>query len=244
MKPFVLLATRAEERPPTRSTRPSSATPGSGEGELSACGWRGSRCAASTSTLWSGILVGGGPFNASDRRGLESPVQRAGRGGVRGSLLDEVVARDFPFLGACYGIGALGTHRGGDRRPDAPRADQPGARDAEPEGPGRSAVRRTCRAVRGVRRAQGGGEPPPDRPRPLAVVAQLPGADVRGQRNMYATQFHPELDLEGICTRIEVYKNAGYFDPSLAETLKAQARTVEVAHPMTLLSNFVRLHRS
>ena len=28
-------------------------------------------------------------------------------------LLDEVVARDFPFLGACYGIGAIGTHEGG-----------------------------------------------------------------------------------------------------------------------------------
>ena len=43
-----------------------------------------------------------------------------------------------------------------------------------------------------------------------------------------------------MCTRIEVYKNAGYFDPSEAETLKAQSRAVEVRHPMTLLANFVR----
>ena len=28
------------------------------------------------------------------------------------TLLDEVVARDFPFLGACYGIGTLGAHQG------------------------------------------------------------------------------------------------------------------------------------
>ena len=27
------------------------------------------------------------------------------------TLLDEVVARDFPFLGACYGIGTLGVHQ-------------------------------------------------------------------------------------------------------------------------------------
>ena len=59
-------------------------------------------------------------------------------------------------------------------------------------------------------------------------------------RNVYATQFHPELDLEGICTRIEVYKNAGYFDPSAAETLKELSRTVEVRHPMTAAwPNFV-----
>ena len=61
-------------------------------------------------------------------------------------------------------------------------------------------------------------------------------------RNVYATQFHPELDLEGICTRIEVYKDAGYFDPSEAEAVRAASASVEVLHPMTLLTNFVRLH--
>jgi GMP synthase (glutamine-hydrolysing) len=37
--------------------------------------------------------------------------------------------------------------------------------------------------------------------------------------NVYATPFHPELDA-GICTRIDVYKNNGYFAPESAETLK------------------------
>ena len=62
--------------------------------------------------------------------------------------------------------------------------------------------------------------------------------------NVYATQFHPELDLEGICTRIEVYKNAGYFDPSEAETLKEASRAVKVRHPMRLLANFVDLYKN
>jgi GMP synthase (glutamine-hydrolysing) len=61
--------------------------------------------------------------------------------------------------------------------------------------------------------------------------------------NVYATQFHPELDLEGVCTRIEVYKDAGYFPPSEAETLKKASREVEVRHPMTVLSNFVARYR-
>ena len=61
--------------------------------------------------------------------------------------------------------------------------------------------------------------------------------------NVYATQFHPELDVVGVCTRIEVYKDAGYFDPGEAETLKAVSRGVDVRHPMTVLANFVRLHR-
>jgi len=61
--------------------------------------------------------------------------------------------------------------------------------------------------------------------------------------NVYATQFHPELDLVGVCTRIDVYKNAGYFPPGEAETLKERSRAVEVLHPMTLLTNFVERHR-
>jgi GMP synthase (glutamine-hydrolysing) len=60
--------------------------------------------------------------------------------------------------------------------------------------------------------------------------------------HVYATQFHPELDLDGVCTRIEVYKDAGYFDPREAETLKATSRSVEVSHPMRVLGNFVEQH--
>src|SRR5687768_13671971 len=63
-------------------------------------------------SAWSGILLGGGPFNSSDEADLKSPVQRRVEKDLA-RLLDAVVAQDFPFLGACYGIGALGTHQGG-----------------------------------------------------------------------------------------------------------------------------------
>ena len=77
----------------------------------------------------------------------------------------------------------------------------------------------------------------------LATSAACPVQAFRVGSNVYATQFHPELDLEGVCTRIEVYKDAGYFPPSEAETLKRRSRAVDVRHPMTLLSNFVALFR-
>jgi GMP synthase (glutamine-hydrolysing) len=66
---------------------------------------------------WSGILLGGGPFNFSDPETSKSAVQRRVEADLRG-LLDRVISEDFPFLGACYGIGALGSHQGGvvDRR--------------------------------------------------------------------------------------------------------------------------------
>ena len=61
-------------------------------------------------------------------------------------------------------------------------------------------------------------------------------------RNVYATQFHPELDLAGICTRIDVYRHAGYFEPDQAEVLQQRAAEVEVSHPLRLLRNFVAAH--
>src|SRR3712207_9332210 len=59
----------------------------------------------------SGIILGGGPFQASDPEEKKSDVQRRVEASLS-ALLDQVVPRDFPFLGACYGVGTLGRHEG------------------------------------------------------------------------------------------------------------------------------------
>ena len=58
--------------------------------------------------------------------------------------------------------------------------------------------------------------------------------------NVYATQFHPELDMAGLCTRIEVYKHAGYFDPDEADEIKAPAARSDVSWAPAILRGFVR----
>ena len=48
------------------------------------------------------------------------------------------------------------------------------------------------------------------------MLASSPGCPVqafRVGRNVYATQFHPELDGAAMTTRIHAYMNHGYFDP-------------------------------
>jgi GMP synthase (glutamine-hydrolysing) len=188
---------------------------------------------------WSGIWVGGGPFNYTDPEESKSPVQRRVEADLRG-LLDAVVRADFPFLGACYGVGALGTHQRGVL----------GRRYAEPVGPVRITLtppgRRdpvlrdlpgTFEAFTGhkeaIRRLPGHGVL-------LASSAACPVQAFRIGSNVYATQFHPELDAAGMCTRIDVYKHAGYFDPAQSEELKAQALRSDVRHPPAILRAFVR----
>ncbi len=60
--------------------------------------------------------------------------------------------------------------------------------------------------------------------------------------NVYATQFHPELDVDGLCLRIETYRGYGYFEAHEADGLLATARASHVEHPARLLARFVELY--
>jgi GMP synthase (glutamine-hydrolysing) len=78
----------------------------------------------------------------------------------------------------------------------------------------------------------------------LATSPACPVQAFRVGEHVYATQFHPELDLAGIETRIDVYSTYGYFDPGEAASLKSLSAGVDVIHPMSLLRNFSRRYRS
>src|SRR5207247_10295789 len=80
-------------------------------------------------------------------------------------------------------------------------------------------------------------------PSPAVRLASSAGCPVQAFRigaNVYATQFHPELDVAGLCTRIEVYKHAGYFEPDQADEIKARATRSDVTWPPAILRGFVR----
>jgi GMP synthase (glutamine-hydrolysing) len=73
----------------------------------------------------------------------------------------------------------------------------------------------------------------------LATSPQCPVQMFRVKRNVYATQFHPELDVPGIITRVRVYRHAGYFAPAELEPLIARLSQAAVTEPARLLANFV-----
>ncbi len=189
---------------------------------------------------WSGILLGGGAFTMSDPVEAKSTTQKRAEVDILG-LLDRVVAADFPFLGACYGIGTLGRLRGGvvDRTWSEPigavavtlteaglvdplTADLPGSFDA----------------------FLGHKEAVASLPGGAVLLATAPSCPVQAFRigtRVYATQFHPELDVDALCTRIEVYRHYGYFEPAAAEAVKAAARAATVTEPTRLLARFAEL---
>ena len=104
MKPFLLLAIRAEDAAADSEYESFLAFSGLAERDLRRVRLEQRPLGNVDLPAWSGILLGGGPFNSSDPEGSKSPVQRRVEADLRG-LLDRVITADFPFLGACYGIG-------------------------------------------------------------------------------------------------------------------------------------------
>jgi GMP synthase (glutamine-hydrolysing) len=190
---------------------------------------------------WSGIVLGGGPFNVSDPPEQKSPTQHR----VEAELADlaaSVVAADFPFLGACYGIGTLGTLGGGlvDRTYGEP-IGAVGIRltDAGADDPLLGILSPKFEAFLGHKEAVS------RLPRGAVLLASSSACAVQAfrlGRNVYATQFHPELDVESLLDRIEVYRHHGYFDPAQLEEVLLRARTGVVTEPPKLLARFVELY--
>lgn len=186
---------------------------------------------------FAGVLVGGGPFNSSDPPEKKSPGQVRVEREIS-ALLDEIVARDFPFMGACYGVGTLGVHQGGviDRR----YAEPVGSTTITLTDEGRTdpvldGVPQVFEAYVGHKEACSVLPPTATL---LAASPDCPVQMFRVKQNLYATQFHPELDRAGIITRVRVYQHYGYFPPEETEELIARLDGTEVTVPPRILANF------
>jgi GMP synthase (glutamine-hydrolysing) len=189
-------------------------------------------------TDWSGIILGGGPYNVSDAPESKSATQRRVESELL-PLISRLVDRDFPFLGCCYGVGTLGSVVGAtvDRTHSEP-VGVVGGITLTPAGRGDPLFE----DLPDVFDAYGGHKEAasslPAHVVRLAYSADCPVQAFRVGNNVYATQFHPELDAEGICTRIDVYKNHGYFAPEAAESLKSASRKINIEHPPVVLRRF------
>ena len=77
----------------------------------------------------------------------------------------------------------------------------------------------------------------------LASSKRCPHHMFRIRKNIYGTQFHPELDFENLEIRINVYKNAGYFPPEDAEKLIEMGRKENIIYPMMIMKNFIERYK-
>jgi len=237
MKPFVLLATRAEDVPADEEYALFLRYTGLEERDLRRVRLEAGPMPALDLDGLSGVIVGGGPFNSSDPPARKSVVQRRVEAEI-GRLLDDIVARDVPFFGACYGVGTLGVHQGAviDRTYAEPISVVPVTlTDAGAADPLFAELPREFAAFVGHKEAVR------ELPAHVVHLASSPTCPVQAFRvgeNVYATQFHPELDADGITTRIHAYADYGYFSPDALDLTLAAVRREPVVHTGRLLRAF------
>lgn len=187
---------------------------------------------------YSGIILAGSPFTVSEPDEQKSAVElRVER--ELAELLTEVVRLDFPFLGVCYGIGTIGAHQGArvDRTyGESSQAARISLTEAGLQDPLLHQLPRTFDAFVGHKEAIA------EVPDTITVLASSPTCPVqafRVGRNVYATQFHPELDTASFTSRVRAYANHGYFEPSEVDTIVEGAERADVRASHMVLGRFV-----
>ena len=190
---------------------------------------------------YSGIIIGGGPANVSDPEEKKSTEQRRFEKELI-PLYDEIFEKDFPYLGMCYGMGSVTRYLNGvvskENYGEGAGAVtvniSPDVNDPVLEG-----IPSSFRAFGGHKEAC---QQLPEGAVLLASSETCPVQMIRVKQNIYATQFHPELDVPGILHRLEIYQNHGYFDPKTLDELFDDIKKEKIEYPPLILRNFVQLH--
>lgn len=188
---------------------------------------------------YSGVIMGGGPSNISDEESIKPEFQRRFEAELF-PLFDQLFAMDLPYLGSCYGLGAL-TNYAGALVSKAQYGEQAGPttiylQESAQEDALLAGLPNSFLAFVGHKEAC---QFVPEGGTLLAGSEACPVQIIRFKTNIYATQFHVELDADGMTVRIQNYQNHGYFDPASAETLIQAVQQVEATVPHQILTRFV-----
>ena len=191
---------------------------------------------------YSGIIVGGGPPCVMDHD-KEPNVIRFEK--QLEQLFEKVYKEDFPFLGACYGICFVANLLGGvvakytSYSEDVEGLDiyltdegkkDPLTKNLEPKFRAFAGHKESCMA-------------PPKEAVVLAKSDKCPNHMFRIKKNIYTTQFHPELDVPGMKVRIDIYKGYGYFPEEEAGALWDALKNEKIVEPMKILKGFVERYK-
>ena len=167
---------------------------------------------------YSAILVGGSPFDISTPLEKKSAEQLQVEADFQ-RLLQQVIARDFPFLGACSGNGLLGNYLGVGISSRYGEAVGCVELDITEEGKRDKLLVDFPDKIDVLLGHKEACDETPVGAALLMTGQACPVQMFRVGNNVYATQFHPEGDAAEFTLRIDAYKHHGYFVPEEAEQL-------------------------
>ncbi|MCI2957760.1 glutamine amidotransferase [Agromyces atrinae] len=190
---------------------------------------------------WSGIVVGGSPFNVTTPENEKSAEQRRVESELAG-LAERALDTDFPVLFTCYGIGVLtrvlggevGLEYGEDAAAVSIALSDDGIAD-----PLTGVLPPVFTALVGHKEAT---SRLPSDARLLAGSSGCPVQIYRAGAHVYATQFHPEVTTADFIERAHVYQHHGYFPARELRDVSERLFAASVTEPRHLLRRFVELY--
>ena len=191
---------------------------------------------------YSAVIVGGSPLDISTPAEEKTTIQNTIEADFK-RLFDEIVPRDFPFLGACSGNGLLGSYLGScisRRYPESVGSAVVSLTEAGILDPLLIGFPREISVLLGHKEAC---DSTPEGATLLIQGKACPVQMFRLGQNVYATQFHPEGDAEGFIVRIHAYKHHGYFAPAQAQSLIDAVSRSDTPYAQAILRRFVERYR-
>ena len=189
---------------------------------------------------YAGVLITGSPYSLMADASAKTPVQIVLEQKL-GTVCDEILERDIPTLGLCYGLQALTLRAGGSltheypERISAPWITLTEAGLADPL---------LARAGQRFRAYSGHAEAVGRVPESMTVLARselVPVQMARFGAHVYGTQFHPEITRRGSEVRIGIYGGT-YFDPAEHDEVLAECQDAYTDD--TILRTFIDRYRS
>ena len=187
---------------------------------------------------YAAVIVGGSPFDISTPEDMKSPIQKKIEADFN-RLLQQIVTRDIPFLGACSGNGLLGHYLG--TRISTKYAEAVGCvtLDITEAGQHDKLLMGFPAQIDVLLGHKEAVDTTPDGATLLMTGRDCPVQMFRVGENVYATQFHPESDAEEFALRIDTYRHHGYFQPHEADALKKRVGQKPTPYAQTILRRFV-----
>lgn len=185
-----------------------------------------------------GVFIGGSPFT------ITKPYDTVWQPAVSQRLADFVQEATgnprFPILSTCYGASMfahyLGGEVGGDFAEEAGVTKIVLTKDAANDP--------LCKSLPAEFLGFGGHKDSVlSLPRNAVLLAGGPTCPVHMYRigsNVWATQFHPEMDGERIARRLSFYEDAGYFSPERQNEVYDDLQGHDTSASNSILENFVK----
>lgn len=238
-RPFLLLSTRPEDEAAAEELASFTAGMQLEEGAIEQRRVEAAPLGDVDLDAYSGVLLGGSPFNNTDL--VKSQNQLRVEREI-GTLVREIIDRDFPLMGACYGIGTVGTLIGatlGSEYAEEAKMIQVSVTPAGQSDLLLDGLPPSFDTIVGHKEAV---STVPEDVTVLVSGEACPIQMFKVGLNVYATQFHPELTAEGLEFRLRLYAHLGYVSEHTLESNIAQAYTGDFSWNNRILANFAEMY--